>query len=156
MGFRGTLALAVLLGMAAVRPALAEVIDCEPARCAVQDAINANCSCDAATNHGRYVSCVAHQIRQLSIAGLIPTTCKGKVQRCAARSTCGHKTGFVTCRIPTDTCDLLTLTCVGNPALTCATDLDCGSKCSIKSSAERCLTRGGTPGSGTCCASCAP
>ena len=134
-------------------------VDCEAARCAVQEALNTDCPCDAATNHGKHVSCVAHVLKRLSKDGTIPTNCKGKVQRCAARSTCG-KAGFVTCVITTEigTCDLVTGTCVEDPALVCAADADCvlASKCKIKSSEERCLARGGTVGTAsTCCAECA-
>lgn len=135
------------------RGAIAGNNDCEAARCIVQQQIDANCSCGTASNHGRYVSCVAHVVRRLSQDGAIPTNCRGKVVRCAARSTCG-KDGFVACRIPTDSCDATTLTCVGNPALTCITDLDCGARCKVSRSAEQCTTLGGTPGGGSCCASC--
>ena len=142
----------LVLGFSGV--SLAERVDCEPARCAVQAAIAAECSCPEASNHGRYVSCVAHVVKRLAANEPIPITCKGKVTRCAARSTCG-KPGFVTCHIPTDTCDLTTFTCVEDPSLTCATDLDCGSRCKIRSSAEICVARGGTVGTeASCCASC--
>jgi len=141
---------AILLALPAA-PVAAQV-DCEAARCAVQAAVNTACLCDQATNHGRYVSCVAHVVKDLSSQSLVPTNCKGKVKRCAARSTCG-KPGFVTCTVPTDTCNLATSTCTGNPALTCATDFDCGTRCRTKSSAEKC-TAPGVVGSGTCCASC--
>ena len=50
-------------------------VDCEAARCAVQEALNTDCPCDAATNHGRHVSCVAHVLKRLSKDGTIPTTC---------------------------------------------------------------------------------
>jgi hypothetical protein len=130
-------------------------VDCEPARCAVQAAVDAACPCDAATNHGKHVSCVAHVVKDLSRQGLVPTNCKGKVKRCAARSTCGKKPGFVTCTVPTDVCDPGTLTCLGNPTLACATDADCGTRCRTKSSAEKCPAPG-VVGSGTCCASCGP
>ena len=131
-------------------------VDCEAARCAVQQAISAACTCDGQANHGRYVSCVAHVVKRLSDDGAIPVNCKGKIKRCAARSTCG-KAGFVTCRVATDTCDPATLTCVGNPTVTCAVDLDCGSRCSTKRSAEICEAQGGTSGgSGSCCSTCAP
>jgi len=152
---RGIFAVIVgaVLSLAATQ-AVGAPVDCEPARCAVQQALADSCSCDTATNHGRYVSCVAHVLKQLRDDGVIPKECKGKIQRCAARSTCG-KAGFVTCQIPVDTCDLATLTCVNDPTLTCATDLDCGSKCKIKSSEDRCLARGGTVGaSPTCCSDC--
>jgi hypothetical protein len=39
--------------------------------------------------------------------------------------------------------------------LACVTDLDCGARCKIKSSAERCTERGGVVGvAPNCCASC--
>jgi len=128
--------------------------DCEPARCAVQAAIAAECTCETATNHGRYVSCVAHVVKRLSQQGQVPTNCKGKVTRCAAHSVCG-KAGFVTCQIPTDTCDLTTGFCVNNPALACLTDVDCGARCKIASSADRCMGRGGiVSAAANCCANC--
>ena len=133
--------------------------DCEPARCAAQAAIARECpSCDGAGNHGRYVSCVAHVVKQLVTDGTVPGNCKGKVVSCAARSTCG-KAGFVRCLFPTDTCVVDPATglgtCAANPTLACVTDLDCGAKCKTKSSADLCTGRGGTVGgSGTCCAAC--
>ena len=148
-----SLSIASALALVAV-PAGAAQVDCEPARCAVQAAIAAECQCAESSNHGRYVSCVAHVVKRLSGEGLVPVNCKGKVTRCAARSTCG-KAGFVTCHIPTDTCDLTTFTCVRDPNLTCATDLDCGSTCKVKSSEEGCAARGGTVGTeSSCCAAC--
>jgi len=144
---------AILLALPAA-PVAAQV-DCEAARCAVQAAVNTACPCDQATNHGQHVSCVAHVVKDLSRQGLVPTNCKGKVKRCASRSTCG-KPGFVTCNVPTDTCDPATLTCTGNPAVTCATDFDCGTRCSTKSSIDKCTALGGVAGTGTCCVSCGP
>ncbi len=132
-------------------------VDCEPARCAVQAAIDAECPCTAASNHGRHVSCVAHVVKRLAADGTIPTNCKGKIKRCAARSICG-KEGFVTCQIPvTGTCDTTAGACVENAALACLTDADCviGSKCRTKHSADLCLASGGTVGGGSsCCADC--
>jgi hypothetical protein len=137
-----------------VPSARAQEPDCEAARCAVQNAIAAECRCDEATNHGRYVSCVAHAVKRLSRDGTVPINCRGKVMRCAARSTCG-KPGRVTCHVPLDTCDTTTFTCVGNQTLTCATDIDCGSRCATRQSAEICEAQGGVVGtSGTCCAAC--
>jgi len=133
--------------------------DCEPARCAAQAAIAAQCpSCDAADNHGRYVSCVARVIKKL-VPDTVPVNCKGAIVRCAARSTCG-KPGFVRCLFPTDTCVIDAVTglgtCAANPALACVTDVDCGAKCKTKSSADGCTQRGGIlGGTGSCCAACA-
>jgi hypothetical protein len=143
------LAALVTLGLA---PHLAAASDCEAARCAVQAAINQNCPCDSATNHGRYVSCVAHQVKSL-----VPVDCKGKVTRCAARSTCG-KAGFVTCtRQRLGTCNLTTGTCVEDPTVVCSSDANCvlGTTCSIKRDSDHCTAAGGSVGtSSTCCASC--
>ena len=147
--------LAVALGASAARAA----DDCEAARCAVQAAIDMECPCSAASNHGKHVSCVAHVVKRLStgVAPTVPTQCKGKITRCAARSICG-KAGFVTCQIPvTGTCDTVSGTCVENAALTCLTDADCviGSKCKTKRSGDLCMMSGGTVGAGTtCCADC--
>jgi len=135
-------------------------VDCEPARCAAQAAIIAQCPpCDAADNHGRYVSCVAHVVKKLVDDGTVPGNCKGKVVSCAARSTCG-KPGFVRCLFPTDTCVVNPATglgtCALNPALACVTDVDCGAKCKTKSSSDGCTQRGGIlGGTGSCCAACA-
>jgi hypothetical protein len=137
-------------------PAQSQPGDCEAARCLVQSEIEADCPCDDATNHGRHVSCVARTIRRLWQQGDIPTNCKGKIQRCAARSTCG-KEGAVTCLRPTSTCDPTLLTCASDPNVPCTTDLECGARCSLKRSADRCTEAGGTVGSSTtCCANCGP
>jgi hypothetical protein len=133
--------------------------DCEPARCAVQAALEEECPCSAATNHGRHVSCVARVVNELSKGEnpVVPTNCKGKIKRCAARSICG-KEGAVTCQIPEfGTCDLTTGFCVENNTVACTSDTDCvvGTRCKIKRSAELCMERGGTVGaSPTCCADC--
>jgi hypothetical protein len=132
--------------------------DCEAARCAVQAAIDQNCSCTSASNHGQYVRCVAHQVNSLVRSGVVPTDCKGKVTRCAAKSICG-KAGFVTCEIPElGTCDPTTNTCVENPAIACVNGTCIlGETCHIKHDAALCTARGGTVGSSpTCCAACAP
>lgn len=137
-------------------------VDCEAARCAVQAAIDQACPCDQASNHGRHVSCVAHVVKRLSRDGTIPTNCKGKVMRCAARSTCG-KSGTVTCHFPIDVCNLttdpvsevLTGTCAANPTIACLTDIDCGSRCRTRHAAEICEAQSGVVGtSGSCCAAC--
>src|SRR5262245_60867219 len=91
--------------------ALADPPDCEPARCATESGIASQCPCfgvptgTASANHGRYVSCVAHEVNRLAKSKTIPTNCKGKIRRCAARSICG-KEGSVVCLIPLlGTCD---------------------------------------------------
>ena len=88
-------------------------------------AVATNCTCDptGAVNHGQYVKCATEQAK----ATLVNQSCKGQVVRCAARSTCG-KPGFVTC---------------------CRTNSKGVTKCSTKSSGDRC----NPPKGGTACAS---
>jgi hypothetical protein len=142
----------------------AQKVDCEPARCAMQAAIDQQCPCSApggttAANHGQHVSCVAHAVNKLAKSGMIPKNCKGKITKCAAKSICG-KAGFVICDIPQlGMCDTATGTCMNNTTLTCTSNADCviGTKCKIKSSADLCTAAGGTVGTGsTCCADCSP
>jgi hypothetical protein len=146
--------------------AYAQETDCDAARCAVQAAIDQHCPClgvptgtaaGKKPNHGRYVSCVVHQVNDLAKAGMIPNNCRGRIKRCAARSICG-KADFVTCSIPVlGTCDTTTGTCVEDPTIFCMDDTQCavGTKCKIKHSADLCEMKGGTVGtSPTCCSDC--
>lgn len=142
----------------------AAVVDCEAARCAVQSALQQRCPCGDPqfTNHGRYVSCVARALRELVSAGAVPRECRGRIQRCVARSTCNKPAGFVTCTVPTafGTCDSVSGTCTAGTSSsgTCTADTDCvvATRCTIKSSADRCIAPGAVVGSGSCCASCSP
>jgi hypothetical protein len=95
------------------------------------------------------------------------STCKGKVKRCAARSTCG-KANFETCLLSrTGTCDAVLGLCTrGTSAIgTCTSDADCVvTRCKIMRAfprdavpvdgEDRCTLMGGIPGTGTCCAGC--
>jgi hypothetical protein len=150
---------AALAVAAVTRLASAEKVDCEPARCAAQAAIAEHCpACAEAGNHGAYVSCVAHVVRDLASKGTIPINCKGKVTRCAAKSICG-KPGFVTCHIPTSECIIptgaLSGTCENDPTVVCLDDFGCGTTCKIKSTSDRCVERGGAVGTeSSCCANC--
>jgi hypothetical protein len=137
----------------------ASPIDCEPYRCAFQMEVNGSCMCtqDGASNHGQYVSCVAHAVKRIADRGDMPRNCKGKIKRCAARSVCG-KPGFVVCNIVVPgACDLTTGTCLGDSERTCLTDAECATtRCKIKSSSDGCTNAGGTVavGATTCCADC--
>ena len=141
-------------------PALTACTD--PDAPAVRDDILASCPCTG--NHGQHVSCVAHAVKDAVSSGLLDVNCKGKVVRCAARSTCGKKDGFVTCSV----CD--PGTCTNNlcdDGVTACTDSsECAAvlrRCSTKSDASKCAVPASAPagatvvvGSGSCCAaSCA-
>ena len=124
----------------------------------VRDSILQGCPCTG--NHGQHVSCVAHAVKQAVADGNLDVTCKGKVVRCGARSTCGHKDGFVTCSI----CDPGTCTNgLCDDGLTACTDsTECAAvlrRCSTKSDASKCQVPGSAPagatvvvGNGSCCA----
>lgn len=161
---RTVLVLALLLAPSGV-PART-TIDCEPARCAARPTIEARCPCAAATTHGAHVRCVAQVLKELAAAGTIPVQCKGRIRRCAARSTCGRRPGTVVCETPV-------VSGICHPGLgfcsdpagailythPCSSDADCvlESRCRISASAERCIARGGTVAPRTsCCAACPP
>ena len=122
----------------------------------MQSAI-ANCPCDTAPNHGSYVRCVAHAVKDAARAHMMPNRCKGKIVRCAARSTCG-KPDKVTCMLPLmGHCNVSAGTCEEDSSITCTSDANCvlSERCRIRST-EDCQTAGGTVGpTGSCCAVCA-
>ena len=91
--------------------------------------------CASSTSHGAYVSCVAGVAKARVDASQLPTSCKGKVTRCAAKSTCG-KSGFVTC-------------CITKNAVT---------KCKLKKSASACTDKGGIANTthSSCCSDTLP
>src|SRR5690349_21177811 len=116
----------------------------------VRAQISSQCQCNG--NHGQYVSCVAHHVRDAVRNGDLDANCKGAVTRCAARSTCGKKSGFVTCAI----CEPGTCSegVCDDGVTACADSSACPSvvnRCSTKSSAAQCEARGGVVGSGSCC-----
>jgi hypothetical protein len=135
---RGLLAVSLLLGVARAGHAGCgsdpgdnqKVID------ARADA-EAQCGpCASATAHGAYVSCVAG-VANTRVTNLqLPKNCKGKVKRCAAQSTCGKLAGFVTCCVTTSK----------------------GPRCRLKSTAQKCLDKGGTVNTthSSCCSDTQP
>ncbi|MFN2427259.1 MAG: hypothetical protein ABR587_12520 [Candidatus Binatia bacterium] len=138
-----------------------EVPSCEDFRCQFQAAIEAECPCDGQSNHGRYVSCVAHIVKGLEAQGL-PRNCKGKLKRCAAKSVCGkQERGFATCTtFEYGTCvanESLPSTCDTDPTIECTVDTDCvaSTRCKITRHADRCLEAGGAVNlAPTCCSNC--
>src|SRR5262249_54014088 len=111
----------------------------------VRAQIASTCICSSSTNHGRYVSCVAHAVRD-AVANGLRTNCKGTVTRCAARSTCGKKTGFVTCCFASaGKCE--NGMCEGSDTqCTMYTECPARTRCSVKSSGDHCTAQGGSPG----------
>src|SRR5262245_35622619 len=110
---------------------------CDPvaaaADIAAAQAAAATCDCNGFPNHGQYVSCVALAVNG---AALENRSCGGAVKKCAAKSTCG-KPGFVTCG---------------------RTKANGVTKCSTKSSGDRCKApKGGSACVSTfasCCDAC--
>ena len=114
--------------------ALAEPVDCEGARCAIQADIDAECPCADAKNHGRYTACVARVVNRAAREGTIPKKCRNKINGCFIRSTCGKREGVVLCDQAGD---------------------GVSGRCRPLSSEEECTKRGGTVVS-SCCDACAP
>ena len=134
-----------------------ETLSCEDYRCEFQSRLESECKCTEQSNHGQWVSCVAHVIKGLVDEGL-PKNCKGKLVRCAAHSVCGKQDrGFATCTtFQYGTCvDSL---CDTDGATACTTNTDCvaSSRCHITHHQDECTANGGalnlTP---TCCSTCA-
>jgi hypothetical protein len=139
-----------------------EIPSCEEFRCQFQQRLETECPCTGQSNHGRYVSCVAHIVNDLVAEGL-PTNCKGKLKRCAARSVCGkQEKGFSTCTtFEYGTCVIDEITAAGacdfDPMVACAVDTDCveSSRCKITRRPERCTENGGSLNlAPTCCSNC--
>ncbi len=155
---RGFLVLSVLLwliagvpgtpvpGAGGVAPAFADDTDEDEGLCnepgdadqvaAVRAMAAEQCDCDGASNHGKYVSCVAHVVNEAIEDGLLRAACSDAVVGCAAASTCGRP-GFVTC---------------------CQTDSSGNTTCSIKHDGQSCTAPpGGTACVGSqssCCDAC--
>lgn len=147
----------MLAGGVALLGSPAQAACTDPDAPAVRDRILAECPCTG--NHGQHVSCVAHKLKDAVSSGELDVNCKGKVVRCAARSTCGKKSGFVTCSI----CDPGTCTNgLCDDGLTeCTDSSECAAvlrRCSTKSDASKCVVPATAPGatavvgSGSCCA----
>jgi hypothetical protein len=100
-------------------------------------------------NHGQYVRCVAHAVRDAARAAGAKRRCGKALVRCAARSSCG-KDGAVACLVPAGgTC--VDGACSDDPAVACLTDAECAaSACSVLSGDE-CTALGGVGGPGSCC-----
>jgi hypothetical protein len=142
--------------------AFAQELTCEEYRCQFQERLESECSCTEQPNHGQYVSCVADIVNELVAEGL-PTNCKGKLKRCAARSVCGkQEMGFHTCTTPElGTCVIDEISGLGacdfDPELACTTDAECveSTRCKITRNPDRCTENGGTLDlAPTCCSNC--
>ena len=122
----------------------------DPRVATVRAQIDSECPCTG--NHGQFVSCVAHHVRDAVRNHDLDTNCKGAVTHCAARSTCGKKSGFVTCAIcspgtcTSGVCDDGVTMCTDNSMCPAVVN-----HCSTKSSADLCAAKGGVAGSGSCC-----
>jgi len=92
-------------------------------------AVAANCDCAGAASRGEYVRCATQQAESV----LVNRGCRGRVKKCASKSTCG-KPGSVTC---------------------CRTNSG-ESKCKTMRSAAACQDKGGIFGTCmSCCDACA-
>ena len=104
---------------------------CDPnALSASRAVVDASCDCMAATNHGTYVSCVQHAVKDGIGTGTVTKSCKKALKQGAAHSVCG-KPGAVAC---------------------CRTKASGTTACSIRPTATACTA----PSGGTACVSPLP
>lgn len=131
---------------------------------ALELAVTAACPCDglddgaggvvAWKNHGRYVRCVAHALRDAGRTAGLKRKCVKGLLPCAARSTCG-KAGAVTCLVATaDTC--VGGFCTSDASRACVVDADCTTSTCGVTDAAACATSGGTAGSTPSCCTASP
>lgn len=132
---------------------------CEEASSAILAFVDATCPCagtddgaggtTAWKNHGQYVRCVTHAVRDAARAAGVKRRCAKGLVPCAARSSCGKK-GAVACVVATTgTC--VNGVCSNDDDLVCAADADCATSSCRVTSADACTTSGGTASSGSCC-----
>ena len=106
---------------------------CDAASSVIQAFVDMTCPCagvddgnggtTAWKNHGQYVRCVSHAVRDAARAAGVKRRCAKSMVPCAANSSCGK-----------------------NNAVACVVGTECGVV-----SADRCAAAGGTATSGSCC-----
>jgi len=106
---------------------------CEAASSVIEAFVDMTCPCagvddgDGGTtawkNHGQYVRCVSHAVRDAARSAGVKRRCAKSIVPCAANSSCGKRTS-VACVV--------------------------GTECAVVS-ADRCTAAGGTASSGSCC-----
>ena len=132
---------------------------CEAASSVIMAFVDTTCPCAgvddgsggsvAWKNHGQYVRCVAHAVRDAARTAGVKRRCARGLVPCAARSSCGRN-GAVACVVAaTGTCT--NGACSNDPTTPCTTDADCTTRTCSVTSADDCATRGGTASSGSCC-----
>jgi hypothetical protein len=132
---------------------------CDAASSAIGAFVDATCPCAGPSdgnggtvawkNHGQYVRCVAHAVRDAARAAGVKRRCARALVPCAAQSSCG-KRNAVTCVVSSvGTCTAGA--CSNDPEVPCTVDADCALHACAVTSADRCATAGGSAGSGSCC-----
>ena len=106
---------------------------CDAASSAIQAFVDSTCPCagvddgnggtTAWKNHGQYVRCVSHAVRDAARSAGVKRRCAKSMVPCAASSSCGKKNS-VACVV--------------------------GTECAVVS-ADRCTAAGGTASAGSCC-----
>ena len=132
---------------------------CEAASSVIMAFVDATCPCAGVAdgnggtvawkNHGQYVRCVTHAVREAARTAGVKRRCARGLVPCAARSSCG-KNGAVACVVAaTGTCT--NGACSNDAATPCTTDADCTTRTCSVTSADHCATSGGAASSGSCC-----
>ncbi|MGH7893704.1 MAG: hypothetical protein ACREQL_03500 [Candidatus Binatia bacterium] len=132
---------------------------CEAASSGIMAFVDATCPCAGADdgnggtvpwkNHGQYVRCITHAVRDAARTAGVRRRCARGLVPCAARSSCG-KNGAVACVVAaTGTCT--NGACSNDAATACTTDADCPTRTCSVTRADDCATSGGAASSGSCC-----
>jgi hypothetical protein len=132
---------------------------CEAASSVIMAFVDAKCPCAgvddgnggtvAWKNHGQYVRCVTHAVRDAARMAGVKRRCARGLVPCAARSSCGMN-GAVACVVAaTGTCT--SGACSNDATMVCTTDADCTTRTCSVTRADDCATSGGAASSGSCC-----
>jgi hypothetical protein len=132
---------------------------CEAASSVISAFVDTTCPCAGVSdgnggvvawkNHGQYVRCVAHAVRDAVRAAGVKRRCAHGLVPCAARSSCG-KNGAVACVVSTTgTCTAGA--CSNAPDMACTVDADCATHSCAVTSTDHCAAVGGRASSGSCC-----
>ena len=132
---------------------------CDTASSTIGAFVDATCPCAGANdgnggtvawkNHGQYVRCVSHAVRDASRAAGVKRRCAKGLVPCAARSTCGKKNAVACFVATTGTCT--NGLCSNDDDMPCVADADCTTAACGVTSADDCTAAGGVAGTGSCC-----
>ena len=126
---------------------------------ALRAAVDASCPCAGTDdgsggvtpwkNHGKYVRCVAHAVRDAVRGAGVKRRCLRGAVPCAAQSACGKRGAAPCVKDTLDTC--VGGVCTNDPATPCVLDADCTVRACNVTDPDDCTAAGGVVRSDSCC-----